>query len=77
MYQWVTHTGFYWANLKENNPSVDADIEGKDIKMDLKQILREGVDCINLAQHNNKWRAAVNTKTQVWIRNTERNSLTI
>jgi hypothetical protein len=29
MYQWETHKQFYWANLKENNPSVDVDIEGR------------------------------------------------
>jgi hypothetical protein len=29
MYPWVKHTGFYGANLKESNPLVDLDTEGR------------------------------------------------
>jgi hypothetical protein len=35
--------------------------KGVDVRIILKQILKKGVDWINLAQERGKWRAVVNT----------------
>jgi hypothetical protein len=56
------HIGYWWESQKERDPlgrprrrSVD------NIKMDLREIGWDGVDCIDMAQDRDQWRALVNT----------------
>jgi hypothetical protein len=37
------------------------------IKMDLREIGREGVDCTHLTQDRDQWRAVVNTIMNIWV----------
>jgi len=37
------------------------------IKMDLKEVEWEGLDCIDLAQDWDSWRAVVNAGTNLWV----------
>jgi hypothetical protein len=37
------------------------------IKIDLKEIRWEDVDCIHLAQNRDRWRALVNTAMNLWV----------
>jgi hypothetical protein len=38
-----------------------------DIKMDLREEGLDGMDCIDLAQDRDQWRALVNTVMNLWI----------
>jgi hypothetical protein len=37
------------------------------IKMDLREMGRGGMDWIDLAQDRDKWRALVNTEINLWV----------
>jgi hypothetical protein len=55
------YTGFWWGNLKKRNHLEDSDVDGRII---LRWIFRKwdvgSVDCIDLAQDRDRWRALVN-----------------
>jgi hypothetical protein len=56
------HTKFWAENLKGRYHSEDLDVDGKiKITMDLREIGREGVDWMHLAENSDHWRALVNT----------------
>ena len=55
------HTRFQCGNLKERDNSEDLDEVGISIKIGLKEIARESVKWIHLAQNGDNWRALVNT----------------
>jgi hypothetical protein len=38
-----------------------------DINMDLREIGWDGMDCIDLAQDRDQWRALVNTVMNLWV----------
>ena len=40
---------------------------GNNIKMKSKEILRDGVDWIHLAQVTDKWRAVVKMRMNIWM----------
>jgi len=48
------HTGFWWRNLKEREYL-------EDIRMDLTETGRKGMEWIHLALDRDKWQALVNT----------------
>jgi hypothetical protein len=48
-------------SLKETNHSEDLDIDGDNIRMDLKEIGWEGVDWMHLSQDRDQWRAVMIT----------------
>jgi hypothetical protein len=55
-------TVFWWVNLKERDHLKDLGVdEDGNIKIGFKELVWEGVDCINLVQERDKWRALVNT----------------
>jgi hypothetical protein len=37
------------------------------VRMDLREIGWEGVDCIHLVQDRDQWRALVNTVKKIWV----------
>jgi hypothetical protein len=54
------HTEFWSENLKGRNNSEDLGEDGKNIRMDLREIGCEIVDWIHMAQDRGHWRALVN-----------------
>jgi len=40
---------------------------GDNIKMDLRDIGWENVNCVHLAQDRDQWRAVVNTVMSLWV----------
>jgi hypothetical protein len=56
------HIGYWWEIQKESDHWEDQDVGGWDnIKMDPREIGWDGMDCIDLAQDRDQWRALVNT----------------
>jgi hypothetical protein len=56
----VVHTGFWWGNLRNRDHLEDPGIDERII---LKWIFKkwdEGVDCIELPWHRDRWQAPVN-----------------
>ena len=55
------HTGLWWENLKERDHLGDLNIDRSVIlQTDFKEILRESVDWMNMAQDWEKWPTVVN-----------------
>ena len=54
------YTGFWWRDLSEGDHLEDLGVDGKIIKMDLKELGWRGTDWIDLAQDRDRWRALVN-----------------
>jgi hypothetical protein len=62
------HTKFWFGSLNEKRPLGRPRRRWEDdIKMDLMEVVREGVDWIHLAQDVNQWRAAVNTVMDIRV----------
>jgi hypothetical protein len=53
------HAGFLWERKKERDHYEYLDVGN--INIDLREIELDGVDCIDLAQDRDQWRALVNT----------------
>jgi hypothetical protein len=54
--------GYWWESQKERDYWEDQEVGWVDnIKMDLREIGRDGMDWIDLAQDRDWWRALVNT----------------
>jgi hypothetical protein len=54
------HTGFWWGDLREGD---NLGYPGVDVRIILNWILKKwegGMDCIELAQNRERWRALVN-----------------
>ena len=60
-------TGFSWGNPKETEHLEDLGTDGRNIKMDLKETVQEGVDWILLVQDGDIWWAFVNTVMNLWV----------
>jgi hypothetical protein len=54
-------TKFWLENLMERDHSGNPDVDGDDIKMDLREIGWEGTDWIRMVQDRAQWRVVVNT----------------
>jgi hypothetical protein len=55
-----TCTGFWWESPKGNDHLKDQGVDGRRIKMDLREIGWRGVEWIHLAQDRDRWLAVVN-----------------
>jgi hypothetical protein len=56
------HIGYWWGSQKERDHWEDLRRRWVDnIKIDLREIGWDGMDCIDLAQDRDQWRALVNT----------------
>jgi hypothetical protein len=53
-------TGFWWGNLRERPLGRPRCRWGGNVKMDLQEVGRGGMDWIELAQDRDRWRAIVN-----------------
>jgi hypothetical protein len=53
------HIGYWWKSQKERDHWEDQDVVGWTI--DLREVGWDGVDCIDMAQDRDQWRALVNT----------------
>jgi len=70
------HTEFWSENLKGRNNSEDLGEDGKNIRMDLREIGCEIVDWIHLAQDSDHWRALVNMVMTIHVPKNTVNFLT-
>jgi hypothetical protein len=52
--------GFWWGNLRGRDHLEDPAIDGKNIKMYLKEMGCGGMDWIEMAQDKDRWRALLN-----------------
>jgi hypothetical protein len=58
----------WWGNLKEGDQLEDFGLGSEDnIKVDLKKVEWIGVDWTYLPHHKDKWRALVNTATNLRV----------
>jgi hypothetical protein len=53
------HTGFWWGNLRKTDHLEDLGVDGKNIKIDFKEIGSDGVDWIDMDTY--RLRAVVKT----------------
>ena len=61
-------SGFWWGNLKEGKCLEDLDAVGGIILMSvLTELGWEVVECINVAQIRDRWKAVENTGMNVWV----------
>jgi hypothetical protein len=56
-----THIGYWWESQKERDHYEDQDLGRWTIKIDFREIGWGYMDCIDLAQDRDQWRAFVNT----------------
>jgi hypothetical protein len=56
-----SNTGLWWRNLKERDHWEDLGVNGRTVKIDLKEIGHKGVDWIDLFQEGDNWPAVVST----------------
>jgi hypothetical protein len=62
------HTVFWLENLKGRNHLEYSSIDGEDsIRMDLREMGWEGVDCVHLAQDRDQWWDLVDTVMNLWV----------
>jgi hypothetical protein len=62
------HAGFWWERQKERNIYKRTRRRWENnIKMDLREIGRGGVDWVDLAQDRDQWREFVNTVMNLWV----------
>jgi hypothetical protein len=54
------HTGFWWEDLREGDQLGDPEVDGRIILRWIFKNLDVGMDCIELAQDRDRWRALVN-----------------
>jgi hypothetical protein len=55
------HIGFRWESQKETTVRPKGRWEDN-VKMDLREIGWDGIDCIHMAQDRDQWRALANTQ---------------
>jgi hypothetical protein len=56
------HAGYWWGNQKERDPLGRPRRRWVDnIKMDLREIGRDGMDWMDMAHDRDQWRALLNT----------------
>jgi hypothetical protein len=55
------HIGFWWESQKERDHKEYQDVVGWTILRWILEIGWDGMDCIDLAQNRDRWRAVVNT----------------
>jgi hypothetical protein len=53
------HTGLWWEDLMKRNHFEYLGVDGNDIKMGLQEVRLRSMDCIDLAQDRDRWRAVV------------------
>jgi hypothetical protein len=62
------YTGFWWGNLRDRDHSEDTRRRWEDnIKMDIRDVRRGGMDWIYMAQDKDMWRAPVNAVTNLQV----------
>jgi hypothetical protein len=63
------HTIFWLETLKGIDHLKDLSVDGKEdnIRMDLREVGWEGVDCIHLAQDGDRWRAPMSTVINILV----------
>jgi hypothetical protein len=72
----VVYTGYWWGSLRERNHLKDRLCWEDNIKMDLQEVGCEGMDCIELAQNRDKWRALPNGAMNLRVSYNAENFLT-
>jgi hypothetical protein len=61
-------TGFWWGKPEEKSPLERPRRRWEDnIKMDLQVVRCGGMDCIDLAQDRDRWRALLNVVMNLWV----------
>jgi hypothetical protein len=59
---------FWWGNLKQRYYVEDQGLDGRIIlKLDLKEMGRKGMNCINVAYYGDKWDVLVNAALNLRI----------
>jgi hypothetical protein len=61
------HTIFWLGNLRERDHFEDLGVDGKNIRIDLREIEWVGVYCMHLAQDSDQWRVFVNMVMNLWV----------
>ena len=54
------HTWLWWGNLRERYHLVETNVDGDNIKMDLQEVGKGGMNWIDLAQDKDMWPTLVN-----------------
>jgi hypothetical protein len=54
------HIGFWWGDPREGDHLGDPGVDGRIIKMDIREVGWEDMNWIDLAQDRDRWRALVN-----------------
>jgi len=53
------YTGFWWGNPRERHHLGDTGIDGRIIKIDIREVECGGMDWIDMAQDMDRWRDVV------------------
>jgi hypothetical protein len=61
------HTKFWWGNLREGDHWEDLGLDGRVILSGSSITGMGGMEWIDLAQDNDRCRAAVNTVMKLWV----------
>ena len=60
--------GVWWGDLRESDNLEEQGLDGNhNIKMDLQEVGCGGLDCIDLVQDRDRWRALVNAVMSLWV----------
>jgi hypothetical protein len=63
------YTGIWWGKVRERDHLKDPGVEWEDnIKMDLQAVECGGMNCIDLAQGRDRWRALMNAVINIRVR---------